>query len=52
LQCFERVSHREVIMEKHFRTIVGGRSAAYEGLKKYPGGIEILLEKEWRVSLN
>lgn len=32
-------------MEKHFRTIVGGRSAAYEGLKKYPRGIEILLKK-------
>ena len=32
-------------MKKHFRMIVGGRSSAYEGLTKYPRGIEILLKK-------
>jgi hypothetical protein len=32
-------------MEKSFPTIVGGRSAAYEGLKMYPRGIEVLQKK-------
>ena len=32
-------------MNRHFRTIVGGRSTAYQGLKNFPRGIEILLKK-------
>ncbi|UCF97728.1 MAG: type II secretion system protein GspG [Spirochaetaceae bacterium] len=32
-------------MDKHLRTIVGGRSTAYEGRKDFPRGIEILLKK-------
>ncbi len=32
-------------MDKYFRTIVGGRSTAYQGLKNFPRGIEILLKK-------
>ena len=36
----------EVITDKYFRTIVGGRSTAYKGWKSFPRGIEILINPE------